>query len=344
MARDLPWLHGAGAVRDAGPLPRRRPADHAAPRGCRGRCQAALRWLQASPRIDPYVLQVFFSVPGPMCLLESVCVHSLYFCPSRTLPGLLAALRDSTAAGRARSALEEALGGRGPASECWKVLERLPLVHMEVGSVSSEGSLEVLLERRAAPGQQQQHRQRAAAPRAYAPRYPKQKEEGWWLLAGDPTTKELMALRRVSLGEGRSTVKLQLPVENGAGEPLDEIEVALVSDSYLGLDQHHTLCVSGEGKPRQRQPRAQVIPARDVDAKEAKAAAPPKPRAATKAPRNDLGASELLSLINLGEPEAVELPGQAFKPQQGGGGDKEDDPGCRRPEQDGSDDELEGFW
>jgi hypothetical protein len=42
---------------------------------------------------------------------------------------------------------------------------------------------------------------------AYVPQFPKRKEEGWWLILGDPHTGELIALRRVN-GKGKSDTQL----------------------------------------------------------------------------------------------------------------------------------------
>jgi activating signal cointegrator complex subunit 3 len=42
-------------------------------------------------------------------------------------------------------------------------------------------------------------RQGSGRPRVYAPRFPKLKEEGWYLVVGDTSTRELLALKRVSL-------------------------------------------------------------------------------------------------------------------------------------------------
>ncbi|GIL81339.1 hypothetical protein Vretifemale_10405, partial [Volvox reticuliferus] len=75
-------------------------------------------------------------------------------------------------------------------------------------------------------------------PRVYAPRFPKVKEEGWYVVVGDTSTRELLALRRVGL-EARATVRLRLPTHNGAGVTLRRVTVYLLSDSYLGLDQQY---------------------------------------------------------------------------------------------------------
>ena len=55
---------------------------------------------------------------------------------------------------------------------------------------------------------------RGNAPRAVTPLFPKMKEEGWWLVLGDRTTRELMALKRVGFGS-HATAKLTWQVPEG---------------------------------------------------------------------------------------------------------------------------------
>ncbi|CAA7040048.1 unnamed protein product [Microthlaspi erraticum] len=50
-----------------------------------------------------------------------------------------------------------------------------------------------------------------------APRYPKTKEEGWWLVVGDTKTNQLLAIKRVSL-QRKSKVKLDFTVPSEPGE------------------------------------------------------------------------------------------------------------------------------
>jgi len=57
---------------------------------------------------------------------------------------------------------------------------------------------------------------RGSAPRVYAPRFPKVKEEGWWLVLGFKGSGELLALRRVSFG-GRTAVRLAFPKHTAGG-------------------------------------------------------------------------------------------------------------------------------
>ena len=74
-----------------------------------------------------------------------------------------------------------------------------------------------------------------ASVRAFAPRYPKVKDEGWWLLLGDAAAGRLLALRRVSVSL-QASVRLTVPEEQAhalAGQPL---VVYCMSDSYMGLD------------------------------------------------------------------------------------------------------------
>jgi pre-mRNA-splicing helicase BRR2 len=66
-----------------------------------------------------------------------------------------------------------------------------------------------------------------------APFFPKTKDEGWWIIIGDPETKTLLAIKRVTLQQ-KLTVKLAFnaPI---AGQ--HTLKVYLMSDSYNGCDQ-----------------------------------------------------------------------------------------------------------
>eukprot|EP00656_Telonema_subtile_P033410 TRINITY_DN3701_c0_g1_i2.p1 TRINITY_DN3701_c0_g1~~TRINITY_DN3701_c0_g1_i2.p1 ORF type:complete len:1741 (-),score=696.10 TRINITY_DN3701_c0_g1_i2:270-5492(-) len=68
-----------------------------------------------------------------------------------------------------------------------------------------------------------------------APYYPKRKDEGWWLVVGDPKANSLLSIKRVSL-QGRAKVKLEFV----APEPGEyEYTLFFMSDSYLGCDQEY---------------------------------------------------------------------------------------------------------
>jgi len=72
-----------------------------------------------------------------------------------------------------------------------------------------------------------------------APRYPKSKEEGWWLVVGDTKTNQLLAIKRVSL-QRKSKVKLEFtPAEVGK----KTYTLYFMCDSYLGCDQEYTFTI-----------------------------------------------------------------------------------------------------
>jgi len=75
----------------------------------------------------------------------------------------------------------------------------------------------------------------AAAPRVYAPNFPKVKEEGWWLVVGDKDRGELYGIKRVSFGS-ETVTKICVNSIDGLGGKLSRIDVMLVSDAYLGVD------------------------------------------------------------------------------------------------------------
>ncbi|XP_071692835.1 DExH-box ATP-dependent RNA helicase DExH12-like [Rutidosis leptorrhynchoides] len=74
-----------------------------------------------------------------------------------------------------------------------------------------------------------------------APRYPKAKEEGWWLVVGDTKSNQLLAIKRVSL-QRKSKVKLDnitAPSEPGK----KSFTLYFMCDSYMGCDQEYSFTV-----------------------------------------------------------------------------------------------------
>lgn len=65
------------------------------------------------------------------------------------------------------------------------------------------------------------------------------KEEGWWVVLGDPSNDELHALKRVSL-RSSATCSLAFQAEP---EAASRMALFLVCDSYVGLDQQYNLAL-----------------------------------------------------------------------------------------------------
>ncbi|KAG7592451.1 P-loop containing nucleoside triphosphate hydrolase [Arabidopsis thaliana x Arabidopsis arenosa] len=75
-------------------------------------------------------------------------------------------------------------------------------------------------------------------------RYPKTKEEGWWLVVGDTKTNQLLAIKRVSL-QRKAKVKLDFTVPSEPGEK--SYTLYFMCDSYLGCDQEYSFSVDVKG-------------------------------------------------------------------------------------------------
>lgn len=73
-----------------------------------------------------------------------------------------------------------------------------------------------------------------------APRYPKSKEEGWWLVVGDTKTNQLLAIKRVTF-QRKSKVKLDFDAPAEAGKKA--YTLYFMCDSYLGCDQEYSFTV-----------------------------------------------------------------------------------------------------
>ena len=78
--------------------------------------------------------------------------------------------------------------------------------------------------------------------RAYAPKFSKAKDEGWWVLIGVVDSGELLALKRIGYVRNKTVTTLALSTPE---EPARKIyNLYLISDCYLGLDQQVDICLN----------------------------------------------------------------------------------------------------
>ena len=75
----------------------------------------------------------------------------------------------------------------------------------------------------------------------HAPRYPKPRLEGWWLVIGDSSSDQLLAIKWVAVLQ-RASLKLEFVAPAEAGKK--DYMVFLMSDSYLGIDQEYVFTVN----------------------------------------------------------------------------------------------------
>ncbi|VDM59111.1 unnamed protein product [Angiostrongylus costaricensis] len=90
------------------------------------------------------------------------------------------------------------------------------------------------------------------APPVVAPLFPqKRKEEGWWLVVGDPSSNALYSIKRLTINE---KAKMQLDfLAQSAGR--FEYKLYFICDSYLGADQEFDFSVKVEDHSRSRKRR-----------------------------------------------------------------------------------------
>ncbi|KAL3528461.1 hypothetical protein ACH5RR_007783 [Cinchona calisaya] len=73
--------------------------------------------------------------------------------------------------------------------------------------------------------------------RAFAPRFPKVKDEAWWLVLCNTSASELYALKRVSFSD-RLVTHMEIP---STQVNLEGMKLILVSDCYLGFEQEYSI-------------------------------------------------------------------------------------------------------
>mmetsp|Transcript_28044 Transcript_28044/g.66662 ORF Transcript_28044/g.66662 Transcript_28044/m.66662 type:complete len:2150 (+) Transcript_28044:160-6609(+) len=70
----------------------------------------------------------------------------------------------------------------------------------------------------------------------HAPHYPKEKEEAWWLLVGDPTTNQLLSIKRVAL-QRKANIKLDFTAPEEVGKKT--LTLFFMCDAWAGCDQEY---------------------------------------------------------------------------------------------------------
>ncbi|GFU32706.1 activating signal cointegrator 1 complex subunit 3 [Nephila pilipes] len=102
--------------------------------------------------------------------------------------------------------------------------------------------------------------------KAIAPKFPKQKEEGWFLVLGSVERKELIAMKRVPYILHKATQQLMFytPVEEGRVM----YKLYLISDSYLGLDQEYNVCLNVVESSLRAQVNTEVLSDSDSSSEE----------------------------------------------------------------------------
>ncbi|XP_072018769.1 LOW QUALITY PROTEIN: activating signal cointegrator 1 complex subunit 3-like [Amphiura filiformis] len=101
---------------------------------------------------------------------------------------------------------------------------------------------------------QRQHRPDT---KAHAPRFPKSKSEGWWLVLGDVDNKELLALKRVGYVQGRNVVQLAFYTPETTGRVI--YAVYMMSDCYMGMDQQYSICLDVQEANIEAQINTEII-------------------------------------------------------------------------------------
>ena len=130
------------------------------------------------------------------------------------------------------------------ASELLSLVRTLPTVRLgatlSVGEKGLGGRQYVVAGEEAAVSVSVEVTSRSSRRFAYAPRFPKPKMAGWWLVMGEE--EELFALKRIHLDRGKLTTELKFEAPEEPGEYVHSLW--LISDSYIGLDQQVQLNVT----------------------------------------------------------------------------------------------------
>ncbi|KAM1340459.1 hypothetical protein ACFX2H_038850 [Malus domestica] len=122
--------------------------------------------------------------------------------------------------------------GNFPASKFFQDLQHFPRIEMKLRIQEKDSGKSHSLNIRLVKTNYRQNKSRA-----FTPRFPKVKNEAWWLVLGNTSTSELYALKRVSFSDHLVT-HMELPA---APNNIQGMKLILVSDCYLGFEQEHSI-------------------------------------------------------------------------------------------------------
>ncbi|XP_023223865.1 activating signal cointegrator 1 complex subunit 3-like [Centruroides sculpturatus] len=94
---------------------------------------------------------------------------------------------------------------------------------------------------------ERENRRKKGETKALAPKFPKQKEEGWFLILGDVEKRDLIAMKRIGYVGTQSRHQLVFYTPEKAGRYV--YTLFLMSDCYLGLDQQYEVCLKATEPP-----------------------------------------------------------------------------------------------
>ena len=89
------------------------------------------------------------------------------------------------------------------------------------------------------PALSNESRSRGSNRSAYAPKFPKAKDEGWFMTLGSVDDNELVAIKRATLPSTKSSQQLAFATPEKKGRVI--LTLYLMSDSYVGLDQQYSI-------------------------------------------------------------------------------------------------------
>ncbi|KAI5331061.1 hypothetical protein L3X38_021187 [Prunus dulcis] len=122
--------------------------------------------------------------------------------------------------------------GNFPASKLYQDLQPFPRIEVKLKLQQKDSGKSRSLDIRLVKTNFRQNKSRA-----FTPRFPKVKNEAWWLVLGNTSTWELYALKRVSFSDHLVT-HMELP---SAPNTLQGMKLTLISDCYLGFEQEHSI-------------------------------------------------------------------------------------------------------